>query len=279
MISKKWLIPWGVATVVLVLGPPNAMPQAQRDSPRAAFHLLEATVDDVRAALLAKRITCHELVALYLKRIEAYDKSGPRFNAIQTVNPRALLEADRLDMALTTSAALRPLHCVPVLVKDQIETSDMTTTYGSAVFKDFVPQRDATVVKKLKAAGAIVLAKTTMGEFAQGYLSSAAGPIRNAYDPIRNASGSSGGTGSGVAANFAAIGIGEDTGGSIRGPASVGNLVGLRPTVPLVSRHGMFPATPTRDTVGPITRTVRDAALVLDAIAGYDPKDPITAEA
>src|SRR5215471_18452106 len=252
MISKKWLIPWGVATVLLVLGPPNAMPQAQRDSPRATFHLLEATVDDVRAALLARRITCHELVALYLKRIEAYDKSGPRFNAIQTVNPRALQEADRLDMALTTSAPLGPLHCVPVLVKDQIETSDMTTTYGSAVFKDFVPQRDATVVKKLKAAGAIVLAKTTMGEFAQGYLS----------------------TGAGVAANFATVGIGEDTGGSVRGPAAVESLVGIRPTVPLVSRFGMLPAKPFSDTIGPITRTVKDAAIVLDAISGFDPNDP-----
>ena len=267
------------AAALLVLGAPNAMPQAQRDSTRPAFHLLEATVDDVRAALLAKRITCHALVALYLKRIEAYDKSGPRFNAIQTVNPRALQEADRLDMALTTSAPLGPLHCVPVLVKDQIETSDMTTTYGSAVFKDFVPQRDATVVKKLKAAGAIVLAKTTMGEFAQGYVSSAAGPIRNAYDPTRNASGSSGGTGAGVAANFATVGIGEDTGGSVRGPAAVGSLIGIRPTVPLVSRFGMLPAKPFSDTIGPITRTVRDAAIVLDAISGFDPDDPVTAYA
>src|SRR5215471_13586968 len=110
MISKKWLIPWGVATVLLVHSPPNAMPQAQRDSTRSAFHLLEATVDDVHAAILARRITCHQLVALYLKRIEVYDKSGPRFNAIQTINPRALQEADQLDMSLTTSAPLRPLH-------------------------------------------------------------------------------------------------------------------------------------------------------------------------
>ena len=118
-----------------------------------------------------------------------------------------------------------------------------------------------------------------MGEYASGYFGSASGPIRNAYDPSRNASGSSGGTGSGIAANFATAGIGEDTGGSIRGPAAVSSLVGLRPTLPLVSRHGMFPARPTTDTLGPITRTVRDAAIVLDAIAGYDPNDPVTAYA
>jgi Asp-tRNA(Asn)/Glu-tRNA(Gln) amidotransferase A subunit family amidase len=154
----------------------------------------------------------------------------------------------------------------------------MPTTYGSAVFKDFVPQRDATVVTKLRKAGAVIIAKATMGEFASGIVG-ASGPIRNAYDPRRHASGSSGGTGSGVAANFATAGIGEDTGGSVRGPAAVSNLVGLRPTLPLVSRYGMFPARPSTDTVGPLTRTVKDAAIVLDAIAGYDPNDPVTAYA
>jgi Asp-tRNA(Asn)/Glu-tRNA(Gln) amidotransferase A subunit family amidase len=154
----------------------------------------------------------------------------------------------------------------------------MPTTYGSAVFKDFVPQQDATVVTKLRKAGAVIIAKATMGEFASGIVGSS-GPIRNAYDPRRHASGSSGGTGSGVAANFATAGIGEDTGGSVRGPAAVSSLVGLRPTVPLVSRYGMFPARPSTDTVGPLTRTVKDAAIVLDAIAGYDPNDPITAYA
>ena len=243
------------------------------------FHLLDATIGDIASALQTRQATCHELVLLYLKRIETYDKSGPSLNAVQTVNPSALQEADRLDAAFRSSGPVGALHCVPALVKDQIDTNDMATTYGSIIFRDFVPQADATIVTRLRRAGAVVIGKATMGEFASGYFGSASGPIRNAYDPVRNASGSSGGTGSGVAANFAAIGIGEDTGGSIRGPASVGNLVGLRPTVPLVSRHGMFPATPTRDTVGPITRTVRDAALVLDAIAGYDPQDPITAEA
>jgi Asp-tRNA(Asn)/Glu-tRNA(Gln) amidotransferase A subunit family amidase len=254
--------------------------EAQTTTSRStAFQVVEATIDDVHAALRAKRTTCRALVELYLKRIEAYDKDGPRLNAVQTINSRALHEADRLDATFLSSGPVGPLHCIPVLVKDQVETSDMLTTFGSTVFKDFVPQRDATIVTRLRKAGAIILGKSTMGEFAAGYLSSASGPIRNAYDPKRHASGSSGGTGSGVSANFATVGIAEDTGGSTRGPAAVSSLVGLRPTVPLVSRHGMFPARPTTDTLGPVTRTVRDAAIVLDAIAGYDPKDPVTAYA
>jgi len=240
---------------------------------------LEATIDDIHAAFQSKRINCRELVNLYLKRIEAYDKTGPQLNAVQTVNPHALQEAERLDAAYTASGPVGPLHCIPVLLKDQVETSDMRTTYGSAIFKEFVPQRDATVTIKMKKAGAIILAKTNMGEFAAGNIGSAFGISRNAYDPARSPSGSSSGTGSGIAANFATVGIGEDTGGSVRGPAALNNLVGLRPTVPLVSRFGMMPATPSQDTLGPIARTVKDAALLLDVIAGYDPKDPVTAYA
>ena len=238
---------------------------------------LELTIEGVQAAFRAGTLTCRELVAGYLARIEAYDKAGPSLNTIQALNTRALQDADRLDAAFKASGPVGPLHCVPVLVKDQVDTSDMPTTYGSAVFKGFIPPSDATVVTKLKSAGAVIVAKTTMGEYASGYLGSAAGVIRNAYDPTRNASGSSGGTGSGIAANFALVGIAEDTGGSTRGPAAVNNLVGLRPTLPLVSRHGLFPARPSTDTLGPVARTVRDAALLFDAIVGYDPKDPVTA--
>ncbi len=270
-----------VAAIALLLFSTNKL-EAQAPASSATptdFHILEATIDDVHAALLSGRTTCRELVELYLKRIAAYDKSGPGLNAVQTINPRALQEADRLDVAFKAAGPVGALYCIPVLVKDQLETTDMPTTYGSVVFKDFVPLRDATVVTKLRTAGAVIIAKTTMGEFASGIVGSASGPIRNAYDPRRHASGSSGGTGSGVTANFATIGIGEDTGGSVRGPASVSSLVGLRPTTPLVSRHGMFPARPSTDTVGPITRTVKDAAIVLDVIAGYDPNDPLTAYA
>jgi amidase len=241
------------------------------------FHVLEATIADVRAAFDSGRLSCRALVDLYLKRIAAYDANGPKLNAVQTVNPNALAEADRLDAAFKSSGPVGPLHCIPILLKDEVETSDMPTTYGSLVFKDFVPKRDATIVTKLKRAGAIILAKTNMGEFARGYVGSAFGIIRNPYDPRRNASGSSGGTGSGIAANYAVVGIGEDTGGSIRGPAAVSSLVGLRPTVPLVSRFGMMPAKPSQDTLGPIARSVADAAILLDAIAGYDPNDSVTA--
>jgi Asp-tRNA(Asn)/Glu-tRNA(Gln) amidotransferase A subunit family amidase len=265
------------ALLFLIGAPNNPATEAQTSSsPSTAFQVLEATIDDVHAALGARRTTCRAIVEAYLKRIDAYDKTGPRLNAVQTVNPHALEEASRLDAAFLSSGRVGALHCIPVLIKDQVETSDIVTTFGSAVFKDFVPQRDATIVTRLRKAGAVVIGKSTMGEYASGYLSSASGPIRNAYDRRRHASGSSGGTGSGVSANFATIGIAEDTGGSTRGPAAVSNLVGLRPTVPLVSRHGVFPARPTTDTLGPVTRTVRDAAIVLDAIAGYDPSDPVT---
>lgn len=270
-----------VAALVLLLastGKLVAQPPATSAAP-TVFRLLDATIDDVHAALRSGQTTCRELVELYIKRISAYDKSGPGLNAVQVINPRALQEADRLDTAFKTSGPVGALHCIPLLVKDQLETTDMPTTFGSAVFKDFVPQRDATVVTKLRKAGAVIIGKATMGEFASGIVGSVSGPIRNAYDPRRHASGSSGGTGSGVTANFAMAGIGEDTGGSVRGPAAVSSLVGLRPTLPLVSRYGMFPARPSTDTVGPLARTVKDAATVLDAIAGYDPNDPVTAYA
>jgi len=260
----------------------SSAPRAAAQAPNAAgspagFRLLEATIDDVQAALKSGRLTCRTLVGLYLKRIQAYETQGPKLNAVQNINSHALSEAARLDAAFNSSGPVGPLHCIPVLLKDQVETSDMPTTYGSLVFKDFVPHRDATIVTKLKQAGAVIVGKTNMGEFAARYVGSAFGIIRNPYDPRRNPSGSSGGTGAGIAANYAVVGIGEDTGGSIRGPASVGSLVGLRPSVPLVSRFGMMPAKPSQDTLGPITRTVRDAAILLDAIAGYDPNDPITA--
>jgi Asp-tRNA(Asn)/Glu-tRNA(Gln) amidotransferase A subunit family amidase len=246
--------------------------------PAADFDVVEATIDSIHAAMRSGGLSCTRLVQTYLERIAAYDQAGPKLNAVQNVNPRALQQAAELDARFKASGDMAPLHCVPVLLKDQIETDFMPTTYGSAMFKTFVPRRNATVVERLQRAGAIILAKTNMGEFAAGGSGSAFGDCHNAYDPAFFASGSSCGTGIGVAANFGAVGIGEDTGGSVRGPASHESLVGLRPTTPLVSRFGMMPASPSRDTIGPIARTVKDAALVLDAIAGYDPKDPITAE-
>jgi amidase len=256
-------------------GTAHAQPRSEAQPP---FHVLEATIDGIHAALRSGQISCSALVQAYLNRIAAYDQKGPALNAVQNVNPDALRIAAEMDARFRASGELGgPLACIPILMKDEVNTSFMPTTYGSAVFKTFVPARSATIVDKLRAAGAIVLAKTNMGEFAQAYSGSAFGDCHNAYDPRRSPSGSSCGTAIGIAANFAAVGIGEDTGGSIRGPASHGSLVGLRPTLPLVSRAGMMPFAPTRDTLGPITRTVRDTAIVLDVIAGYDPDDPITA--
>ena len=251
---------------------------AVQSQPRPAFHLQEATIDSLQAELRAKRLTCVQVVQAYLNRIAAYDQTGPKLNAVQTVNPNALKEAADLDAGFKVGGQFKgPLHCVTVLIKDDVDTNFMPTTFGSALFKTFTPEKNATIIERLENAGAIILAKANMGEFAQGYSGSAFGDCHNAYDPGRSPSGSSCGTGVGIAANFATIGIGEDTAGSIRGPAAHGSLVGLRPTLPLVSRAGMMPFDPTRDTLGPITRTVRDAAIVLDVIAGYDPRDPVTA--
>ena len=244
----------------------------------APFQLLEATIDGIHAELRSGRLSCVRLVQSYLDRIAAYDQTGPALNAIQNVNPAALETAAGLDAGFAATGEFSgPLHCIPVLVKDAINTEFMPTTYGSALFKTFVPRKNATVIDRLQAAGAIILAKTNMGEFSQGYSGSAFGDCHNAYDPGRSPSGSSCGTGVGIAANFGAVGIGEDSAGSIRGPASHGSLVGLRPTLQLVSRAGIIPFDTTRDTLGPITRTVRDAAIMLDVIAGYDPEDPVTA--
>jgi amidase len=241
------------------------------------FHLLEATIDSVRGAMQSGQLTTRELVQRYLDRIAAYDQQGPALNSVQMVNPRALEEADRLDAQFRSSGPVGPLHGIPTALKDQVETEDMPTTYGNALFKGFNSERDATVVQKLKAAGAVIVAKTTMGEFAQGYAGTAFGVCHNAYDPRRDPSGSSSGSGVAVAANFAMVGVGEDTLGSVRGPAARNSIVGLRPTLQLVSRFGMMPAVPTRDTLGPMARTVRDTAILLDVLAGYDPNDPITA--
>ena len=163
--------------------------QTRGSTASPVFDVTEATIDDVQSALRDGRVTCRELVDAYLARIRAYDKTGPALNAVQTINARALEQADRLDATFKVSGPVGRLHCVPTLVKDQIDTLELPTTHGFVGFKDFLPQTDATVVAKLKAAGALIIGKATMGEFASGYISSASGPIRNAYDPRRSARG------------------------------------------------------------------------------------------
>lgn len=241
------------------------------------FRILEASIDEIHQAFDIGDLSCVELVQGYLDRIERFDRQGPAIHAVQTVNPDALERARELDRLHAMSGPVGSLHCIPVLVKDQVEVAGMPTTYGSALFADFDSGRDATIVVRMREAGAVILGKATMGEFAQGYAGSAFGLCRNVYALDRNPSGSSCGSGIAAAANFSAVTIGEDTGGSIRGPAAHTSTVGLRPTLPLVSRFGMFMGSPTRDTLGPITRTVRDAAILTGVIAGYDPNDPVTA--
>ncbi|TNC18268.1 amidase [Georgenia sp. 311] len=255
----------------------TAPASAAADDGTADSLVVEATISSIHQALAGGDVSCTDLVAAYVDRIETYDAETT--NAVQVVSTQAMAAAAELDAEYARTGLTGPLHCVPVLVKDQVETADMPTTYGSAIFAGFETGRDATVVTRLREAGAVILAKTNMGEFASGWAGSAFGVCRNPYDLSRAASSSSCGTGAAVAANYGAVGIAEDTGGSTRGPAAWNNAVGLRPTTPLISRYGMMPANPTYDTLGPLTRTVEDAAIVTSVIAGPDPNDPLTAEA
>jgi Asp-tRNA(Asn)/Glu-tRNA(Gln) amidotransferase A subunit family amidase len=245
-----------------------------------AFRFQEATIAGVHRALAAGELTCAQLTRLYLDRIDAYDRKGPALRAVITVNPRAMelaAEMDRKYQANPGSAGA--LHCIPVILKDNFNTRDMPTTGGFIGMKDSVPPDDAYTVKRMREAGALILAKANLQEFARGGMSvsSLGGQVRNPYDLTRTPGGSSGGTGVAIAANFALLGTGSDTGQSIRSPASANNLVGIRPTRGLVSRAGVIPNSLTQDEIGPITRTVTDAARLLDVMAGYDPSDPITA--
>lgn len=239
----------------------------------------ELTIGEMISHMRSGSLTSAELVELYLERIDVYDRNGPCLNAVMTVNPNARVEAEQRDKALRDGGEIGPLHGIPVIVKDQLETKGIVTTFGSAAFRDYVPVRDAAVVEKLLAAGAIILAKTAMSDFATSWfgLSSAAGETKNPYALDRDPGGSSSGTGAGVAAGLGAVGIGEDTGGSIRVPSSFNNLVGIRVTTGLVSRRGMSPLVTFQDTAGPMARSVEDAVTVLDCITGFDPADPFTA--
>ncbi|MFT4712064.1 MAG: Asp-tRNA(Asn)/Glu-tRNA(Gln) amidotransferase A subunit family amidase [Candidatus Azotimanducaceae bacterium] len=246
---------------------------------KTPFTFVEATIDDVHAALQSGDVSCAEIVTGYLARIEAYDKIKG-VNAIIFDNPNALNRAREIDRALNAGEVLGSLYCVPVLLKDNFDTADMPTSGGSIALKNSMPPDDAFVVKKLRDAGAIVIAKTNMAEWAfsaKQTLSSSYGRTANAYDVSRVPAGSSGGTASGIAASFGVIGMGSDTGNSIRGPSSHLGLFGIRSTLGLVSRDGVIPLAFDRDVAGPMTRTVTDAAKVLSVIAGRDDADSYTA--
>ncbi len=244
------------------------------------FDLMETTIARVHRAMLAGELTCRELAAACLDRIQAFDRQGPALKAVIAVNPRALEEAERLDGVLAEKGELcGPLHGIPVLLKDNINTCDMATTAGSRSLEGYIPDEDAFITKRLRAAGALILAKTNLHEFAiwGETISSILGQTVNPYDLTRTPGGSSGGTGAAIACNFGIIGLGTDTINSIRSPASACNLAGIRPTVGLVSRSGIVPYSLTQDTAGPICRTVEDCVRTLDVIRGYDPDDPATA--
>lgn len=255
----------------------------------ARFTLEEATVDDITAATRSGLISSEQLVGLYLARIEAYDRAGPRLNSYLHVNQNARTTARAMD----NTAPMGPLHGVPVLLKDNIDTADMPTTAGSVALAGTIPAADAFIVGKLKSAGAVILGKAQLTEYANfmtngmpaGY-SSLGGYGLNPYDPrplpggdgrqVLTPGGSSAGSGIATAANLTALSIGTETSGSILSPASANGIVGIKPTVGLVSRSGIVPLSADQDTAGPMTRTVKDAAILLGVIAGHDPTDPAT---
>jgi Asp-tRNA(Asn)/Glu-tRNA(Gln) amidotransferase A subunit family amidase len=248
-----------------------------------SFRLDEATIADVQAAFRSHTLTCRSLVEQYLARIEAMDKKGPAINAIVVTNPDALSVADDLDRRFAQAGPVGPMHCVPVIVKDNYETRELPTTAGSLSLQDMRTGKDATLVKRLRDAGAIVLAKSNMAEFAfspvETVSSTLPGYTRNPYDTARVTAGSSGGSAAALAANFSLIATASDTGDSIRGPAAHQALVGLRSTMGLISRAGVVPLNLGADIAGVLTRTVADTAAVLPVIAGEDPGDPVTAAA
>src|SRR6266566_4113533 len=263
-----------VACAMLIL------PATPGSAQQGQFRLQEATVASIHNAFAAGQLTCTQLTRFYLDRIAAYDMQGPALRAIITVNAKAMEIAAEMDRTYRASpASARPLHCIPIILKDNFDTFDMPTTGGNISMRKSMAPADAFTVEKMRRAGALILAKANMSEFARRgmSLSSLGGQVRNPYDLDRTPGGSSGGTGAAIAANFAVLGTGSDTGQSIRSPASANSLVGIRPTRGLVSRSGVIPNSQTQDEVGPITRTVTDAALLLDVMAGYDPDDPITA--
>ena len=261
---------------------PNPMPKS-----KPTFDLVEASIADLQAAMASGRITSREITALYIARIKAIDKAGPKINSVIEVNPDALAIADALDKERKQSGARGPLHGIPVLIKDNIATADrMQTTAGSIALAGVKPPRDSFVAQKLREAGAVILGKTNLSEWANirsirstsGW-SSRGGLTRNPYALDRNTSGSSSGSGAAIAASLAAVAVGTETDGSITSPSSVNGLVGIKPTVGLVSRSGIIPIAHSQDTAGPMARSVADAAALLTAIAGTDLRDEATRDA
>ncbi len=261
-----------LALVTALLLSSASIARAQR-----AIDLDAATITEINAAFDAGTLSSVQLVTRYLARIAAYDRQGPAIHAVITLNPKALETARALDAERNAKGKRSPLHGIPIVLKDNYDTRDLPTTGGSVLLEGYVPARDAVLVQKLRDAGAIVLAKVNMSEFASsGAYSSLGGQTRNPHDVAYSPGGSSGGTGAAVASAFAQFGLGTDTGGSIRGPASVNGLAALKPTHGLLSRSGIIPLALTFDTGGPMARSVTDIAIALGVLTGVDAADTAT---
>jgi amidase len=252
--------------------------------PVADFAWAEATIEELQIAMATGRATSRSLTEDYLRRIEALDRSGPELRSMLDLNPDALGIADELDEERRAGRLRGPLHGIPIVVKDNIDTADgMTTTAGSLALEGSIASRDAHVVERLRAAGAVILGKANLSEWANfrstnsssGW-SGRGGQVKNPYILDRSPCGSSSGTAVAVAANLTVAGVGTETDGSIVCPAAVNGLVGIKPTVGLVSRSGIIPIAHSQDTAGPMARTVADAAILLGALAGEDARDPST---
>src|SRR3954462_13311901 len=275
-----------LAAETLVGGAPHAA-LTGRPFRAAPFELEEATLADLQSGMVSGKFTARSITQAYLDRIAELDRQGPMLRHVIETNPDALSIADSLDRERKAGRVRGPLHGIPVLIKDNIDTADrMTTTAGSLALAGSVPLQDAFIAAKLRAAGAILLGKANLSEWANfrsthstsGW-SGRGGQARNPYVLDRNPCGSSSGSGGAVSANLCALAVGTETDGSIVCPSSVNGIVGIKPTVGLVSRAGIIPISHTQDTAGPMTRTVRDAAILLGVLAGTDPRDKFTAEA
>ena len=269
-----------LALIATLLALGVAVPSARQTQP---FPVEETTIAATQDAMRDGRLTCRALVDHYLRRIAAFDRNGPAINALVLTNSRALAEADALDARFKQAGPTGPLHCVPMIVKDNFETIGLQSANGSLALEGFVSSKDAFQVKRIKEAGAIVLAKSNMAEWAfspyETVNSILPGYSKNPYALDRVTAGSSGGTAAAVAANLGLIGLGSDTGNSIRGPSSHQALVGIRSTMGLTSRAGVMPLNLLADIAGPMGRTVEDVATVFQVIAGDDADDPATAAA
>ncbi len=263
---KKQVSILAVAAALMLAQPAHARP----------VEMDQTTILELQAAMAAGTLTAEKLTEMCLARIAAYDRAGPKLHAVIAMNARALEIARQLDAERKAGKVRGPLHGIPVIFKDNIDTVDIATTGGSVLLEGNMPPDDAHLVKQLRDGGAIILAKVNLGELANGFQSSMGGQSLNPHDLTRTPSGSSGGTGVGIAAGYAPLGYGTDTGGSIRGPSTTNGIVGLRPTYGLISHDGVIPLSLSLDMAGPMTRNVTDIAVSLGVTAGIDKADPTT---